>query len=192
MHLVINVKIKVYIFGHWNSTVLSRYDSLFLPGTDTFLCRPQINSKTFEMSYLLIVKLSIISWYMKTTVFTGRSRICEKGGPGIQMPLDAAPSMKKSLSRGGGGGDSDTFFFPENFLPTCTLWGRGTVRPPYRPPGWKAKKKKKNGRKKGGGVRPIRPPPPPLDPPLVFASKQLVNTWFAPILVSVHLWIVIE
>ena len=61
---------------------------------------------------------------------SGGSRICEKGGPGFR---DAVPGLKKSLH-----------FFPWFFFFVCvsfTLWGRGAIRLPDRPPGWKAKRK---------------------------------------------------
>ena len=56
------------------------------------------------------------------------SRICEKGGPGIQVV--------KKLVRGGGGGGTPTHFFFQIFFffRHFTLWGGGTVRLPDRPP----------------------------------------------------------
>ena len=65
--------------------------------------------------------------------YSGGSRICEKGGPGIQMSRCRA-RPEKVAQRGEGGG-------------ACT------VRLPDRPPGWEKNRQK-------GGPRPIRPPPP--------------------------------
>ena len=109
-----------------------------------------------------LTKTSMIHFLWKKT--SGGSRIGEKGGPGIQMPRCRA-RPEKVAQRGGGGGTPTHFLFPIFFFASFTLWGRGTVRLPDRPPGWgeKQKTKTKNGPKKGG-PRPIRPPP--LDPPL--------------------------
>ena len=84
------------------------------------------------------------------------------GNQNAAMPRQA---WKSRSTGGGGGGDSDTFFFFSSF----TLWGRGTVRLPDRPQGWKAKKKKKALKKekkkrlaeKSWGRRRFGPPPPP-------------------------------
>ena len=56
--------------------------------------------------------------------------------------------MPASLSGGGGGGE-----FPDFFFASFTLWGKGAVHLPDRPPGWKAQKK-------GGGGRGRFAPPP--------------------------------
>ena len=60
---------------------------------------------------------------------------------------------EKVAERGGGGGLRHIFFFSLQFFTSFTLLGRGTVRLPDRPPGWK-KKKKKNY------ITPNPPPPP--------------------------------
>ena len=99
----------------------------------------------------------------RSIVISGGSRICEKGGPGIQIPRQAW----KSRSVGG-----LRHIFSRNFF--CRhlhYWvPRGTVRLPDRPPGWQAKKKKKKkspeknknkNRPKEGGAAADSPPPPP-------------------------------
>ena len=71
------------------------------------------------------------------SIGSGGSRICEKGGPGIQIPRCRARPEKVAQwgGGGGGGGGTPTHFFPDFFLPSFTLLGRGTIRLPDRPPG---------------------------------------------------------
>ena len=109
------------------------------------------------------------------------------GNPNAVMPRQAWKSRSAGGGGGGGGGDSDTFFFFFFFffflliyivIRHLHLCGRGTVRLPDRPPGWKAKqkkkkKKKKRPKKRGGAAADSAPPP--LDPPLrvsVFLSQE--------------------
>ena len=101
---------------------------------------------------------------------------------------DAAPGLKKSLSREGGGGggggirhifffffgggNSDTFFFL-NFFGRHLHYGVGVPSACQTDLRGEKQKKKKWPQKRG--VRQIRPPPPPPpDPPLLSYNKILL------------------
>ena len=99
------------------------------------------------------------------SIYSGGSRICEKGGPEIQIP----PGKSRSAGGGGGGGGTPTHFFPDFiyiyfFLRHLHFWVGVPSAYQTDLQGDKQKKQKKTAEKKKnrpkkGGPRPIRPPP---------------------------------
>ena len=98
-----------------------------------------------------------LSVVFRTGVISGGSRICEKGGPGIQIPrCRARPEEvdQRRGVRGKGGGDSDTFF-PQNIFWRHLHYGVGV--PSAYQTDLRGKKQIKNRPKKGAAGS-----PPPL------------------------------
>ena len=75
------------------------------------------------MMYFPLPESCFVNIYV--IIVSGGSRICEKGGPGIQMP----ETEKVAHGEGRGGRDFDTFSSSAFSFASFTLWGRG-----YRPP----------------------------------------------------------
>ena len=118
---------------------------------------------------------------------SGGSRICEKGGPEIQIP----PGLKKSLSGGGGGGGGTPTFFFSSWIFFCRhlhYWVgvpsayQTDLRGDKQNKTKKIGRKKKIGQKKGARGRFGPPwirhcPPPPLSQTMLVFRCVTTHNW---------------
>ena len=131
------------------------WDSIFYTPQKTHkYCR---RSKQFAQfvyfSFLIVLSRLFFCLFGFLTLCSGGSRICEKGGLGIQMPRCCAKAWK-SRSAGGGGGLGHIFFFCNFFL--CVSFKIMGLPSAYQTD-LRGEKQKKNGQK-GGGAADSGPP----------------------------------